>query len=133
QALAQHGRSLARELRVQTVWNEAFERTHAHDTNWMRAFYGSYLSTLFGYDNIYVLTSDAVPIYAFANERHVDPSSFTPIAGELNDLVAAVRAPASAPAGYPLLSTPLANGGGAPAEHRAIADVRNIEGVPATV
>ncbi len=30
-AITQHGRSLARELLVQTVWTEAFEKTQAHD------------------------------------------------------------------------------------------------------
>ena len=51
-AIDQHGLALARELKVQTVWNEAYEKTRALDQVWMRAFYGAYLSELFGYDRI---------------------------------------------------------------------------------
>src|SRR5690242_11184527 len=53
QALTQHGLALARELRVQTVWTEAFEKIKARDQEWMHAFYGIFLSKLFGYDEIY--------------------------------------------------------------------------------
>jgi sensor domain CHASE-containing protein len=64
-AIDQHGLSLARELRVQTVWREAYERTQALDTAWMRSFYGIYLSELLGYDRIYVLSGDDKPVYGF--------------------------------------------------------------------
>ena len=64
-AIDQHGLSLARELRVQTTWTEAYERTQALDTAWMRSFYGIYLSELLGYDRIYVLSGDDKPVYGF--------------------------------------------------------------------
>src|SRR4051794_3169115 len=57
-AIDQHGLSLARELRVQTVWTEAYEKTRANDVGWMRSLYGMYLSQLLGYDRIYVLSGD---------------------------------------------------------------------------
>ncbi len=62
-ALDQHAHALARELRAQTVWAEPYERTLIGDKIWMRAFYGQYLTELFGYDAIYVLSSRAIPIF----------------------------------------------------------------------
>ena len=64
-ALNQHGLALARELRVQTVWTESYERTLARDTAWMRTFYGKYLTQLLGYDRIYVLAADDAPVFGF--------------------------------------------------------------------
>ena len=42
-AIDQHGISLGRELRVQTVWNEAYEKTRERDQDWIHGFYGNYL------------------------------------------------------------------------------------------
>ena len=69
-ALDQHGLALARELRVQTVWTESYDRTRAHDTAWMQTFYGSYLTQLLGYDRIYVLASDNTPVFGFVALTH---------------------------------------------------------------
>ena len=54
---------LARELRVQTVWTEAFEKTQAPIMPLCRS---GLQNQLFGYDDIYVLSSDDAPVYAFA-------------------------------------------------------------------
>ena len=84
-ALAQHGQALARELRVQTVWTEAFEKTRAHDQSWMHAFYGVFLSKLLDYDNIYVLSSDDAPVYAFVHGHDTSPAAYAAIAPKIKD------------------------------------------------
>ncbi len=132
-ALEQHGHALGRELRVQTVWNEAYEKTLARDQAWMRAFYGEYLSDLFGYDRIEVLSATNEPIYGFANGHDEAPAELARIVSGLTDLIAAVRNPHAAPADYHVVTTPIALGDGEKLEHRAVADVRNIEGLPAMV
>lgn len=132
-AIQQHGLALARELRVQTVWNEAYERTLALDQRWMQAYYGTYLSELFGYDRIYVLTGDNAPAFAFVNGRDVAPVDFEHIAPGLGDLIRAVRNPGSMPPKYRTITTPIALGGGVTVSHRAIADARDILGTPGTV
>ena len=132
-ALDQHGNALARELRVQTVWNEAYEKSHARDQAWLRTFYGEYLSQLFGYDGIYVLSARDEPVFAFADGRDEPPDAYLQIGGGLKDLVAAVRKPDAAPANYDIITTTITLGNGETIKHRAIADVRNIRGTPATV
>ena len=132
-AIDQHGLALARELKVQTVWNEAYEKTRALDQVWMRAFYGAYLSELFGYDRIYVLSGDDKPVFGFAEGRDVRPAEFERIAAGLKDLVAAVRTPDAVPATYDVVTSPIALGDSQALEHRAVADARNILGTPATV
>jgi diguanylate cyclase (GGDEF)-like protein len=132
-ALDRHGYSLGRELRVQTVWNEAYERTRALDRPWMRAFEGQYLNELFGYDRIYVLAGDDQPVYGFADGRDERRDQVEKIAPVWQDLVAAVRDPKNTPAEYNVVTTPISLGDGQTVDHRAVADVRNIEGTPAMV
>ncbi|HUJ37466.1 MAG TPA: EAL domain-containing protein [Hyphomicrobium sp.] len=131
-ALAQHGQALARELRVQTVWTEAFEKTRAHDQSWMHAFYGVFLSKLLDYDNIYVLSIDDAPVYAFVHGHDTSPAAYAAIAPKIKDLVGAVRKPGSAP-GYDVVNTDLALSDGQSVHHLAVADVRNVLNAPATV
>jgi diguanylate cyclase (GGDEF)-like protein len=133
QALHQHGRSLARELRVQTVWSEAFEKTRARDQAWMHAFYGEYLSELLSYDRIYVLSGGDDPVYAFAEGRDEKPASFARVAPGLNDLLSAVRHPDAAAARDDVTTTRIGLRNGEDVVHRAVADVRNVLGTPATV
>jgi diguanylate cyclase (GGDEF)-like protein len=131
-ALKQHGLALARELRVQTVWAEAYEKTLAGDTVWMRAFYGQYLNDLFGYDAIYVLSSNDRLVFGFANGRDKDSADFSSIAPDVGDLVAAVRNAADAPE-PDVITTPIDFADGQSVQHRAVADVRRVLGKPATV
>src|SRR5690242_9693473 len=57
-AITEHGIGLRRELKVQTIWSEAFRNTtHAPSPAWMSEFYGSYLGNLLGYDEVDVLDS----------------------------------------------------------------------------
>ena len=121
-ALTQHGLALARELRVQTVWTEAFEKTQAHDQAWMHAFYGVFLSKLFGYDDIYVLSSDNAPA----------PAEYAQVSAKIEDLVAALRNPSNAP-NYDVVATDVSFGNGQSVEHLAVADIRRILKSPATV
>jgi len=131
-AITQHGLSLSRELRVQTVWTEAFEKTEAHDQAWMHTFYGVFLSQLFGYDEIYVLSGTNVPVYAFADGHDVSPAAYEQVGAKIADLIAAVRKPGSEPK-YDVVTTdvPLANGQSV--RHLALADIRNIFDKPAIV
>ena len=130
--ITQHGLSLARELRVQTVWREAYEKTEAHDLAWMHSFYGAFLSQSFGYDEIYVLSSDDAPVYAFVGDHDVPAAEYDQIEAKIKDLIAAVREPGSAPK-YDVVTTDVALGNGQSVQHRAVADVRDILKSPATI
>jgi diguanylate cyclase (GGDEF)-like protein len=132
-AFQQQGYSLARELRVQTVWNEAYEKTLAGDREWMRAFYGEYLCDLFGYDLVYVLSNADKPTYGYANKDEEPAAELAQLSSGLKDLVAAVRDPHKSPPGHYVITTPISQGNGETLKHRAIADVRNIRGIPAIV
>jgi diguanylate cyclase (GGDEF)-like protein len=131
--LDQHGISLARELKVQTVWTDAYNRARARDQAWMHALYGSYLSNLLGYDRIYVLTGDNEPIYAFANGADKSPAEFDRIEPGVRDLIALVRSSGAAPKNYDVMTTPIPVGNGQSVEHRCVADVRKIRNTPSTV
>ena len=131
-ALNQHGLALARELRVQTVWTESYERTLARDTAWMRTFYGKYLTQLLGYDQIYVLAADDTPVFGFVPGKNTE-ANFAELAGGLQDLLKAVRDPAAKLPTYNVVESPVRLGDGQVAEHRAVADVRAVAGRPATV
>ena len=131
-ALTQHGLALARELRVQTVWTEAFEKTQAHDQAWTHAFYGVFLSKLFGYDDIYVLSSDNAPVYGFVDGHDVAPAEYAQVSAKIEDLIAALRNPGNAP-NYNVVATDVSFGNGQSVEHLAVADIRRILKSPATV
>ena len=130
-AIDQHGLSLARELRMQTVWSEAYEKTRALDTAWMRAFYGIYLTHLLGYDGIYVLGADNRPVFGYMPSEPT--SNFASIGSGLTDLLEAVRNPQSNLPAYNAVETDVTLGDGKVVQHRAVADVRAIHGRPATV
>jgi diguanylate cyclase (GGDEF)-like protein len=132
-ALAQHGISLARELRVQTVWTEAYEKSRARDTAWLKRFYGLYLSQVLGYDRIYVLSEDNAPVFGFVPGDQSTSSNYVRIEPGLQDLLEVVRGQRSVAPGYDVVDTEVTIGQGLVASHRAVADVRSIRGRPATV
>jgi diguanylate cyclase (GGDEF)-like protein len=132
-AMAQHGISLARELRLQTVWTEAYEKARARDTSWLQRFYGLYLSQVLGYDRIYVLGEDNSPVFGFVPGDQSTSSNYTRIAPGLQDLLEVVRGQKPAAPGYDVVETEVTTGKGLVASHRAVADVRSIRGRPATV
>jgi sensor domain CHASE-containing protein len=132
-AIDQHGLSLARELRVQTVWSEAYEKTRALDTAWMRSFYGIYLTQVLGYDGIYVLSADNAPVFGYVPGDQSTLPSFASIGSGLTDLLQAVRDPKSKLPAYNVVETDVTLDNGTVVPHRAVADVRAIGGRPATV
>jgi hypothetical protein len=109
-----------------------FEKTAAHDQAWMHSFYGVFLSQLFGYDEIYVLSGDNAPVYAFADGHDVPLAEYGEVGAKITDLVAAVRNPDSEPK-YDVVTTDVSLGGGQSVHHRALSDIRNILNHPATV
>lgn len=130
-ALQQYGRSLARELKVQTSWTEAYQRTRANDRDWMHMFYGVYLHSLLDYDRVFVLSSSDKPVYAFADGKYLNPSTFELIARDLTDLIAAERNPEAMPAKYDVVTKTIPISPDQTIEHRSVADVRRILGTPA--
>ena len=132
-ALHQHGLSLARELRVQTVWNEGYENARANDTAWLHKFYGVYLSQLLGYDRVYVISGDDKPVYGHALGDAGTSHSFSEVSGRLMDLVRAIRDPKAMPTDYNVVTTDFALGGGRQGHDRAVADVRSIANRPSIV
>jgi diguanylate cyclase (GGDEF)-like protein len=131
-ALSQHGQALARELRAQTIWSEAYERTLTRDQAWMRDFYGKYLSQLFGYDRIYILSAQDRPIYAFVNGRETRTTTYGRVARSLHGLVAAARNKNGAPLDSEIITKSVSLGNGKFTEHRTAFGVANFAGTPAT-
>lgn len=131
-ALKQHGHSLARELRMQTIWSEAYEKSRDRDLTWLQASYGTYLNELLGYDGLYVLGPDDNAIYGYM-QRNGSVADYARVGPIISDLVHAVRAPKSFPEDYDVVTTqvPLANG--VVVNHNAVADVRKIDGRASTV
>ncbi|MCK9909929.1 hypothetical protein MXD81_12370, partial [Microbacteriaceae bacterium K1510] len=133
QAIDQHGLSLARELRIQSVWNEGYENVHARNIRWMHKFYGTYLHQLLGYDRIYVLSSTNASVYGFVAEDPQGQHNFAEIAPQMADLLHAVRDRDAKLPEDNVLNTEISLGNGLVAHHRAVADGRSVNGRPATV
>jgi len=133
QAIDQFGLSLARELRVQSVWNEGYENVHAEDLAWLHKYYGTYLSQLLGYDRIYVLSGDNRPVYGYDAAHPNVPADYAKIAPDLSDLVEAMRVSKPDLPSDNILNTEISLGEGYKVHHRAVADVRSIAGHPSTV
>jgi diguanylate cyclase (GGDEF)-like protein len=131
-ALDQYGLSLARELRVQTVWSEAYEQTRARDAAWMQDFYGEYLHKLLGYDRIYVLAEDDAPVFSYVAPDQ-PAAGGAELAPDLADLLKAVRHPLEMPADYDIVTTDIPLSTSVVAHHVSVADTRSIGGRPATV
>lgn len=132
-ALDQYGLSLARELRIQTVWTEGYERAQARDVAWMQAFYGQYLNQLLGYDRIYVLAGDDTPVFSYVAPDQPDVGDFEKLAPGLADLLKAVRHPELMPPDYDIVTTDIPLNSSVTAHHVSVADSRSIGGKPTTV
>jgi len=132
-AFEQHGYALARELKVQTVWTEAYERTKAFDHLWMHSFLGAYLDRLLGYGRLFVLSESDEPVYAYAHGTAAPVASFAPLSADLADLIAAVRGRNEKLLHYPVITSRIVLDDKTVVEHRAISDVRLIEGKPVQV
>jgi diguanylate cyclase (GGDEF)-like protein len=130
-AITEHGIALRRELKMQTVWGEAFKNTTvAPSSAWMGEFYGSYLSNLLGYDEITVLDAQDRTIFGFADGTIDGGQSFERNRPVLADLVALLRQPEP---GIQVAVSRVALGDGRYLEHRAVSDIRVIDGRPSNV
>ncbi|MFA5950304.1 MAG: ATP-binding protein [Hyphomicrobium sp.] len=132
-AFEQHGYTLARELKVQAVWMEAYERTKALDHTWMHTYLGAYLDRLLGYGTLFVLSGSNEPVYAYAHGATAPVASFAPLSADLADLIAAVRGRDDKLQHYPVIMCKITFDDNTVVEHRAISDVRLIDGKPAQV
>ncbi len=132
-AIAQQGSALARELKVQTVWTEGYDKTKAADRAWMHEFYGAYLTNLLGYDGVYLLDGSDRPIFGYRGGQDAGPSALAALLPAIGDLVAKLRHPEGGqPFRYNLIETPLRLDGH-DVVHRAVADIRNVQGRPTIV
>lgn len=131
-ALKQHGHSLTRELRMQTIWSEAYERSRVRDIAWLEENYGTYLSDLLGYDGLFVLAPDDTALYGYSHLKATD-LDYARVAPIIADLVRAVRDPKTMPDDYDVVTTAVPLASGVILDHNAVADVRAIDGRPSTV
>lgn len=130
QAIDQHGLALARELRVQSVWNEGYENARADNTEWLHRYYGTYLDQLLGYDRVYVISDKNTPVYGYVSADPQAKHGFDEIAQGMEDLVQAVRNPKANMPNDNAISTEITLAPGRTVQHRAVADVRSIDGRP---
>ena len=128
------GDSRARELKMETVWSDAYVNSRSLNLDWMNSFYGAYLSNLLDYDEIYVLDDGNKPVFAFQDGQRSEPSSFDAKWRPIDDLVATLRSRNSRVAhdSHPA-TTAFDLGKGQIAEHRIVSDVRRIGNRPALV
>ena len=129
-AVSSQARRLERELRPETIWQDAYANTAIHpNRDWMREFYGDYLSRLLGYTEIYVVNGEDQPVFGFEDGKTDDGRQFALDAPEVSDMMTALRSPFGSLS--PLVSvTDVDLGNGHTVQHRSIADVRLIKGTP---
>ena len=96
----------------------------------MREFYGSYLSTLLGYDEINVLDGQDRPIFGYADGQPDNGASFERDRAAFADLVALLRQPEP---GMQVAVSHVDLGNGRSLEHRAVSDIRLVNGRPCNV
>lgn len=132
QALQQFSRSLAREMKIETVWTEGYQNVNAVNTEWLSEYYGAYIDRLLGYQRAYVLNPANAPIYAHVYRKDVDPAEFETIRASVGDLIEAIRNPERAAASaIKVIETPAFEiGADAVVQHKTVTDVRSIAGVP---
>ncbi len=129
-AVSSQSRRLERELRPETIWQDAYTNTAGHPNgDWMREFYGEYLSRLLGYAEIYVVDGEDKPVFGFEDGKTDDGRQFALDAPEVSDMITALRSPFGSLS--PLVNvTDVDLGNGHTIQHRSIADVRLIDGKP---
>lgn len=107
-----------------TVWDVAIKKTRADDTEWMDNNLGTWMHSYFGFDGAYVLNSQNIPIYAFANGKMTTPSAYDAIAAQVAPLIQTLRHNMRDGVGYMMSGDSLSPG---------IADIIVILGHPAIV
>lgn len=123
-ALRQQGYGLQRELKAETVWDDAFAATALRtDTQWLDDFFGTYITGMLGYGELMVLSAADRPIYAY-------PPNFAFNALQIDDLIAALRGEGESR--VEVVASPLTvtdrNW-----THYAVSDLRVVNGQPAIV
>ena len=133
-ALKDYGSSLTRELKVQTIWGEAYAETREQNKNWMSEFYGTYLDKMLGYSAIYILSENDQPVFAYQKGVTIDPRAFEPLRSTIAAQIAAVRGTHQhkSDKGVKVIETPLSFGS-AVTFHRAAADLTTHDNGPAAV
>ena len=125
QSVQQKNIALARELKMQTVWGDAYQHAGIEpNRDWMLEYLGRYLTNLMGYDDIFVLDSHGAELFAYDPDRPT--ASFEAFRPALADLVSRVTAPRTTDPD--LIRTQIDLGSGRRLEHLAIADVRRVGG-----
>jgi signal transduction histidine kinase/DNA-binding response OmpR family regulator len=128
------GDARARELKMETVWSDAFTNSRSGNTEWMHTYFGEYLTHLLEYDEIYVLDEKNVPVYAYRDGQDALPNSFDPTRRSISDLISTLRVRKGRAVRDDHTTTSTFDlGDGQIAEHRTISDIRRIAGRPALV
>jgi len=129
-AVSSQSRRLERELRPETIWQDAYTNTAIRpNRDWMREFYGQYLSRLLGYSEIYVVDGEDRPLFGFEHGQAGDGRQFSLDSPQVSDMMTALRSPFGSLS--PLVNaTDVDLGNGHTIQHRSIADERLIDGKP---
>jgi diguanylate cyclase (GGDEF)-like protein len=75
-----------------TVWDDAVRNLdNGFDRNWAHHNVGVFLNATSGFDLIYVLDSNDLPIYGFESEHDVPRENFNRVSSAISNLIAKVR------------------------------------------
>ncbi|WP_168220524.1 putative bifunctional diguanylate cyclase/phosphodiesterase [Azospirillum thermophilum] len=119
--------TLARELEVVAVWNEAVAYTgqDQFSSKWIDENLGTWLFKMFGHDRVFVLNASDEPVYAMADGAQVDATRYAEVRDSIADMVADLRA--LGPKAVPHRATKTTGRG------IHVADLRRVAGRPAVV
>ncbi len=131
QAINQNGHAFARELRLNTVWDEAYDNVVAGDTKWMDKYLGNYLNEVLGYDRVYVMSGNKELMYGSiggepGSKNYKLPEPIKRLADQ------ALSETPSLPADQ-VVETPITLAGGLSVKHRSVVDVVSVDGQPSSV
>jgi diguanylate cyclase (GGDEF)-like protein len=84
--------SLAHDQEGSTVWDDAVQKVKEGDQYWMDQNLGSWMHSYFGHDGAIVLDAAGKPIYAFLDDKIVEPKIYQTLASEIDPLVHDLRA-----------------------------------------
>ncbi len=131
QAIHQDGLVHERELRLMTVWDDAYDAVLANDMAWMDKYLGRYLNQVLGYGRVYVLSGDGKLIYGSVGGQPGSAEAALPHGVE--ELISAARASRPVLPEGQMVETPIALQDGTTVRHRSVVDVLSIDGRPASV
>ncbi len=129
--LQQHGASLSRELKSETIWTDAYMETRAQNTEWMKDNIGNFIVDTLGYSAAYVLSDTNEPVFARENEAAKDPRTFQALRNALTRQITAVRDHTGSQDGSFWMQNTQVKLGDASVLHRSAADLITYNGAPA--